>query len=100
MILFKMKTYKFTCQNEDMQIHIDHLVLTYGFNGWMVVWCNPTDTLCNSTVFKEQQIRMHMNKLEGFCHNFTSNHFTVSMCNKYCNMSRYKLKCDKLTKLK
>ncbi len=48
----------------------------------MVVWCNPTDALCNDTVFEEQWFMIHRNKLEGFCHNYISNHFTVSMCNK------------------
>ncbi len=79
-------------QNEDIQIymsqfeyiqnHIVHLVHTDMSNEFMVVWCNLTDASCNSTVFREQRIIIHRSKLEGFCHNFVSNYFTVSMCNK------------------
>jgi hypothetical protein len=78
MILVKMKTY----QSEDIQIHIVHLVRTDRSDEQMVVWCNPTDALCNSTVFKDQWIIIHRSKLDGLSHNFLSNHFTVSMCNK------------------
>ncbi len=50
MIIVKMNTYKFTRQNEDLKIHIVHLVRTDRSKGRMVVWCNSTDASCNHTV--------------------------------------------------
>ncbi len=50
-------------QFEYIQIHMVHLVRTDRFDEWMVVWCNPTDASCNSTVFREQRIIIHRSKL-------------------------------------
>ncbi len=40
-----------------------HLVRTGRSNEWMVVWCNPADASCSSSVFREQRIIIHRSKL-------------------------------------